>query len=162
MVIQAISGLPRTGHSIGDQTSKFLVDALVQGDGTMMVMVHGEFSEVEINYSRSFDRTFIIAPALDRSNSELAGFPIAILQDHLVVRRRIHSPPWVNNSEPNPTGGGVVIPGLNVPAPTAMSNMLPGVPPPSPAQPQSYPNLPDPQTLERFRIERKLNKMQQL
>ncbi|KAI8813711.1 hypothetical protein BJ742DRAFT_789285 [Cladochytrium replicatum] len=159
MVIQAISGLPRTRHPLGDQTSKFLVDALVQGDGTMMIMVHGEFNEVEINYSRSFDRTFIIAPALDGSNSQLAGFPVTILQDYLVVRRRIHSPPWVHSPEPNPIGGGVVAPALNVP--TGISNVLPGVPPPSPAAPpQAYPNLPDPQTLERFRVERQVNEMQ--
>lgn len=94
--------LPMTRHPIAEP-GKFVFDAW-QMEGllappapgappatAMFATVHGQFTELPINGVRSFDRTFILAPAPPGSAAAVAGWPCVIVSDMLTLR--VHSDP---------------------------------------------------------------------
>jgi len=69
-IVKAIESLPGTRHDITGPPEKFVLDAfpvpLGAGMG-LLVSVHGQFTEVGVDGVRSFDRTFVLAPAAEGS-----------------------------------------------------------------------------------------------
>jgi len=89
-VVQSIVGLPKTKHDIAGAPSAFCLDGWLTGT-TLFVTVHGQFTEgtsffsllpqpkpdtwglrsahptEPVNALRSFDRSFVLAPAADDS-----------------------------------------------------------------------------------------------
>jgi nuclear RNA export factor len=68
--VKAMSALPETRHDISGPTDKFVLDSFPVPLGNSMallVSLHGQFTEVEVDGVRSFDRTFVLAPAPDGS-----------------------------------------------------------------------------------------------
>lgn len=91
-VVQSILGLPKTKHDISGAPSEFCLDSWLTGS-TLFVTVHGRFTEgtsfslefphleglehvggsrsayptEPVNALRSFDRSFVLAPATDDS-----------------------------------------------------------------------------------------------
>lgn len=56
------------------------------------------------NASRSFDRTFLIAPAAPGSRSANAGSPYTILNDQVVLRSHSSRPGWIAEPEQSSHG----------------------------------------------------------
>ena len=117
-IVTKLISLPGTRHDIATQ-EKFVVDAWpVRGvlpapedaSTVLFITVHGEFEEGKLlliravvvltcpiepsRGIRSFDRSFILAPAEDGSRAKLAGWPVVILSDQLVVRAYSSHEAW--------------------------------------------------------------------
>ncbi|KAJ7650754.1 hypothetical protein FB45DRAFT_997566 [Roridomyces roridus] len=84
-IVQAIIKLPLTKHDILGASEKFCVDAFLAGVG-LLVVVHGEFVEAPSQGVRSFDRTFILAPAPEGSRAKQNGWDVVILSDQWTIR----------------------------------------------------------------------------
>ncbi|KAL1727844.1 hypothetical protein EV714DRAFT_253365 [Schizophyllum commune] len=88
-IMETLCKLPGTRHDMASTSEKFCIDAFPVKHGTsmaLMLVVHGEFTEVGPEGIRSFDRTFLLAPAADGSRAKAAGWDVAILNDQLMVR----------------------------------------------------------------------------
>jgi len=101
-IVAKLTSMPRTRHDIG-AAEKFVVDAWpVQGvlpapgdaSTVLFITVHGQFEEEPSHGIRSFDRSFILAPAADGSKAKLAGWPVIILSDQLVIRAYSSHEAW--------------------------------------------------------------------
>ncbi|KAF8588268.1 NTF2-like protein [Ramaria rubella] len=101
-ITKKLTSLPGTRHDISAQ-EKFVVDAWpVQGvlpapgdAGTVLfITVHGQFEEQPSHGVRSFDRSFILAPAADDSRAKMTGWPVVILSDQLVIRAYSSHEAW--------------------------------------------------------------------
>ncbi|KAH6909208.1 hypothetical protein BKA70DRAFT_1477020 [Coprinopsis sp. MPI-PUGE-AT-0042] len=87
--VSVIQTLPGTRHDISGPPEKFCLDAfpvpIGQGMG-LLVTVHGQFTEVGIEGVRSFDRSFVLAPALEGSAARANGWDVMVLSDQWTVR----------------------------------------------------------------------------
>lgn len=105
-IIKFFRRLPRTRHPTTDP-SKFVFDAWTipssrpqlagAGEDPLVdyfINVHGEFTEVTSGGVRSFDRTFLVAPAAPGSPAALAGWPCTILSDELCLRQYSGTESW--------------------------------------------------------------------
>ncbi|KAH9945270.1 NTF2-like protein [Epithele typhae] len=88
-IIRTFSIMPSTRHDVAGSAEKFCVDAfpVQQGEQTnLLVTVHGQFAELPSQGLRSFDRSFVLAIAPERSRAKQCGWDVMILSDQLVVR----------------------------------------------------------------------------
>ncbi|KAF9790387.1 hypothetical protein BJ322DRAFT_1036097 [Thelephora terrestris] len=92
-VIQSVLGLPQTKHDIAGSPSAFCLDGWLAGS-TLFVTVHGQFTEEPVSALRSFDRSFVLAPAADDSRAKMKGWAVEILSDQLTVRGYSSSDAW--------------------------------------------------------------------
>jgi nuclear RNA export factor len=95
--VQAMVALPGTVHDVSGAPDRFCVDAwpVVQGDTTtLFVTVHGQFNEVPSKGVRSFDRSFVLAPAPVGSPAKAAGWDVLILSDQLCIRAYSSHEAW--------------------------------------------------------------------
>lgn len=92
-VIQSILGLPKTKHDITGAPSAFCLDGWLAGS-TLFVTVHGQFTEEPVSALRSFDRSFVLAPAADDSRAKMKGWAVEVLSDQLTVRGYSSSDAW--------------------------------------------------------------------
>lgn len=92
-VVESILGLPKTRHDIAGAPSSFCLDGWLAGS-TLFVTVHGQFTEEPVNALRSFDRSFILAPAAADSRAKMKGWAVEILSDQLTVRGYSSSDAW--------------------------------------------------------------------
>jgi len=92
-VVRSIVGLPNTKHDITGAPSAFCLDGWLTGS-TLFVTVHGQFTEEPVNALRSFDRSFVLAPAADDSRAKVKGWAVEILSDQLTVRAYSSSDAW--------------------------------------------------------------------
>ncbi|KAI8839818.1 hypothetical protein BJ741DRAFT_598756 [Chytriomyces cf. hyalinus JEL632] len=107
--------LPQTKHPINASFEKamFVVDAFQQqiGDASVLVVtINGELDEVAMGKSRSFTRTFILAPAAEGSKANLAGWKLCVVNDMLVIRSWAAERPWTDKPSVGamPTSGPLV------------------------------------------------------
>jgi len=87
--VSALADLPGTKHDIGGPPEKFSIDSfpVVHGQGMgLLLTVHGQFTEVGTEGIRSFDRSFILAPAPDGSRAKVNGWEVVILSDQWTIR----------------------------------------------------------------------------
>ncbi|KZV95386.1 NTF2-like protein [Exidia glandulosa HHB12029] len=96
---EVLAAMPATRHDLG-KPSDFVVDACTvmgapaPGGVLLMISVHGQFTEVEVEGVRSFDRSFVLAPSTEGSPAQQAGWPVVILSDQLVVRHFSSPDAW--------------------------------------------------------------------
>ncbi|KAI8878239.1 hypothetical protein K501DRAFT_326125, partial [Backusella circina FSU 941] len=89
-IIKRLVGLPPSQHDISN-ANNFMTDAW-QTPGNqaysafLYLVVHGEFIDMSTGTPLSFDRTFIVAPAVPGSSAHSAGWVYVILSDSLIVR----------------------------------------------------------------------------
>ncbi|KAF9574510.1 nuclear mRNA export, poly(A)+RNA binding protein [Mortierella alpina] len=101
IVYQGLMQLPETRHDLSEN-SKVCVDAWETGGllptVCIYISVHGEFEEVrrgaQESARKSFDRTFIIAPAPPGSVASVNGYPCLIISDQLTLRGYNGSSGW--------------------------------------------------------------------
>ncbi|KAG9324433.1 hypothetical protein KVV02_004453 [Mortierella alpina] len=101
IVYQGLMQLPETRHDLSEN-SKVCVDAWETGGllptVCIYISVHGEFEEVrrgvQESVRKSFDRTFIIAPAPQGSVAAVNGYPCLIISDQLTLRGYNGSAGW--------------------------------------------------------------------
>ncbi|KAJ7183222.1 hypothetical protein C8R46DRAFT_1066309 [Mycena filopes] len=84
-IVQALVKLPLTKHDILGAPANFCVDAFLAGVG-LLVIVHGQFIEAPSQGIRSFDRTFMLAPAPEGSRAKMNGWDVVILSDQWTIR----------------------------------------------------------------------------
>lgn len=95
--MKSMANLPKTVHDVAGAPEKFCVDAWPVGQGESMnlfISVHGQFIEYPAQGIRSFDRSFILAPALEGSRAKQNGWDVVILSDQLVVRAYSSHEAW--------------------------------------------------------------------
>jgi len=90
---EGLARIPGTKHDLS-QPNHFVVDASAIDSGVLMVTVHGQFTEVETQGVRSFDRTFVLAPAAFGSPAQQHGWPVQIVSDLWVIRGYSHPDVW--------------------------------------------------------------------
>ncbi|KAL4064487.1 hypothetical protein J3A83DRAFT_4360985 [Scleroderma citrinum] len=96
-VIRAMTALPKTRHEISNSPEKFCIDAWPVGQGDNMklfISLHGQFNEEPSQGIRSFDRTFVLAPAPPGSRAKLNGWDVMILSDQWTVRAYSSHEAW--------------------------------------------------------------------
>ncbi|KAF8946396.1 nuclear mRNA export, poly(A)+RNA binding protein [Haplosporangium gracile] len=130
IILEALMKLPNTIHDLSDD-SKICVDAwqtggLFPAETCIFASVHGEYEEYRPGPGpnparKSFDRTFILAPAPVDSIAAQNGWKCVIVSDQMMVRD-------YNGHESWNSGSGVnIAPGLRVvnhqaPSPTALNH----------------------------------------
>lgn len=132
--------LPETKHDI-TEASKFCIDAWQTGGllpaVCIYVSMHGAFEEVHHGRQgvpKSFDRTFIIAPAPPNSAAAMNGWRVIIISDQLIVRAYNGSDAWKPAGELNvpPSIIAAVTNAAAISAPAPMQNPqvigLPAIP----------------------------------
>ncbi|KAL4259591.1 NXF family protein [Pleurotus pulmonarius] len=95
--VKSMIALPGTKHDIGGPPEKFCVDSfpVPHGDSIgLLLVVHGEFIEVGVDGIRSFDRSFILAPAPEGSAAKTHGWDVVILSDQWIVRHYSTCDAW--------------------------------------------------------------------
>ncbi|TFK46129.1 NTF2-like protein [Heliocybe sulcata] len=95
--VRAMCALPGSRHDVAGSPEKFCVDAWPVGEGAGMSLftsVHGQFTEQPVGGERSFDRSFILAPAPEGSRAKLNGWDVMIMSDQLVVRSYSSPEAW--------------------------------------------------------------------
>ncbi|KAA1467548.1 NTF2-like protein [Dentipellis sp. KUC8613] len=95
--IKAMISLPKTQHDITGPSEKFCIDAWPVQQPDRMVLflsLHGQFTEEPAGGVRSFDRSFILAPAAPESRAKANGWDVEILSDQLVVRAYSSHESW--------------------------------------------------------------------
>ncbi|CAD6571634.1 MAG: nuclear mRNA export, poly(A)+RNA binding protein [Cyphobasidiales sp. Tagirdzhanova-0007] len=113
-----ISRLPKTSHPMTD-SAKFVVDSWQQhGTGEvfpdlLVIIVHGEFAEHPSMASRSFDRTFILAPSPPGSAGANMGWPCVIISDLLVLRNWTNPVVW-RVEVPSPQQSVAIVPDITL------------------------------------------------
>ncbi|KAJ2926056.1 hypothetical protein H1R20_g11039, partial [Candolleomyces eurysporus] len=97
--VKAVQSLPGTRHDIGGPPEKFCLEAFPVPLGAnagmgLLVALHGQFTELPADGVRSFDRTFLLAPAPDGSRAKLNGWDVVILSDQLTIRAYSSPEAW--------------------------------------------------------------------
>ncbi|KAJ6468355.1 hypothetical protein C8R45DRAFT_1018431 [Mycena sanguinolenta] len=92
-IVQVLVKLPLTKHDILSAPEHFCVDSFLAGVG-LLVIVHGQFIEAPSQGVRSFDRTFMLAPAPEGSRAKLNGWDVVILSDQWTVRGYSRPEAW--------------------------------------------------------------------
>lgn len=149
-IVAFLQRLPKTTHPLHD-ASKFVVDAWVlpnvdvhaftaaneQPDALLYITVHGEFAEAPSQGLRSFDRTFVVAPAAPTSEAAQNGWPCTIVSDMLTIRHYSKPTAWQPDTlpvgpvdaaqapAPPPPASGAPAPGAPAPAPPLLSALPP-------------------------------------
>ncbi|KAF9093360.1 nuclear mRNA export, poly(A)+RNA binding protein [Mortierella sp. AD031] len=106
IVKQGIMPLPKTKHHL-DDASKICVDAWQTGGLLpaicIYILVHGEYEEPNSTRGvvKSFDRSFIIAPAPPNSQASLHGWKCIIISDQLTIRHYNGFKAWQPEPHPN-------------------------------------------------------------
>ncbi|KAK5667458.1 nuclear mRNA export, poly(A)+RNA binding protein, variant 2 [Batrachochytrium dendrobatidis] len=153
-IIHALGQIPGTLHPLGDppERKKFLVEAIngVAPATYIHITVHGEFKDLTASALLSFDRTFIIVPAIPGSRSAMASLPFTITNDSWAIRRYSSNYAWSDTVDTTITASS-----LQPTHSTPISNPAPVLPAVSP-----WPQLPDEQTLLQYRIRDNLNEQQ--
>ncbi|EJD37702.1 NTF2-like protein [Auricularia subglabra TFB-10046 SS5] len=96
---EALAKIPATRHDL-TKGGTFVADATTidgapcPGGVLLKISVHGQFTEVSCEGVRSFDRTFILAPATPGTPAHAAGWPVVILSDQLVIRALSSCEAW--------------------------------------------------------------------
>ncbi|KAI9457196.1 NTF2-like protein [Russula earlei] len=88
-VLSAMASLPRTKHDIVGSAEKFCIDAWPvthEDRTTLFLSIHGQLVEEPVGGVRSFDRSFVLVPALEGSRAKSNGWDVEILSDQLVIR----------------------------------------------------------------------------
>ncbi|KAF9967744.1 nuclear mRNA export, poly(A)+RNA binding protein [Mortierella alpina] len=138
IVYQGLMQLPETRHDLSEN-SKVCVDAWETGGllptVCIYLSVHGEFEEVrrgmQESVRKSFDRTFIIAPAPPGSVAAANGYPCLIISDQLTLRGYNGSTGWKPDLSVNVTpslaaaAAGVATALKSVPIANAASHVFP-------------------------------------
>jgi nuclear RNA export factor len=96
-ILGSLTKLPSTVHDVAGAPEKFCVDAWPCGAGdtmTLFVNVHGQFKELPSEGVRSFDRSFILAPAAADTPARAAGWDVVILSDQLCIRAYSSHEAW--------------------------------------------------------------------
>ncbi|KAF9292633.1 RNA polymerase II transcription factor B subunit 4 [Mortierella alpina] len=139
IVYQGLMQLPETRHDLSEN-SKVCVDAWETGGllptVCIYISVHGEFEEVrrgvQDSVRKSFDRTFIIAPAPQDSVAAVNGYPCIIISDQLTLRGYNGSTGWKPDLNVNVTpslaaaAAGVATALKSVPIATTASQIFTG------------------------------------
>ncbi|KIJ52465.1 hypothetical protein M422DRAFT_43325 [Sphaerobolus stellatus SS14] len=140
-IVKKMTSLPGSRHDITAQ-DKFVVDAWpiqgvlpVPGDAStvLFITVHGQFEEEPSRGVRSFDRSFILAPAEPGSRAQQAGWQVVILSDQLVIRAYSSHEAWmsgpirmppVEGTQPGSQPGPAPAPSQGIPGPVAINPQL--------------------------------------
>ncbi|EIW83907.1 NTF2-like protein [Coniophora puteana RWD-64-598 SS2] len=116
-IIRTLSDLPKTKHEVTGAPEKFCVDAWPVGQGEhlkLFISVHGQFAEDPSQGIRSFDRSFVLAPAVPGSryvlsvvefksnyllpnginSAKLNGWDVVILSDQWIIRNYSSHEAW--------------------------------------------------------------------
>ncbi|KAF9425368.1 nuclear mRNA export, poly(A)+RNA binding protein [Podila epigama] len=101
IVKDGLMSFPETKHDLSD-ASKFCIDAWQTGNllpaVCIYIMVHGEYQQAASRgrpgYTKSFDRSFIIAPAPPSSVAAQRGWKCLIISDQLTVRQHNGHEAW--------------------------------------------------------------------
>ncbi|THH21303.1 hypothetical protein EW146_g226 [Bondarzewia mesenterica] len=128
-VVKAITSLPRMRHEVASSPEKFCIDAwpVTQGEKTTLFLsVHGQFTEEPVGGIRSFDRSFILAPATPESRARLNGWDVEILSDQLVVRGYSSHEAWKPGAMLVQAAAAPSIPSI----PEAQASLLNSIPEP--------------------------------
>ncbi|GBE87787.1 mRNA export factor mex67 [Sparassis crispa] len=124
-IIKTIADLPTTKHDLVGAPDKFCIDAwpVPHGDSIhLFVSLHGQFVEEPAAGVRSFDRSFILAPAPEGSRAKQNGWDVVILSDQLNVRA--YSSPEAWRPGPMRVQAGDPLPGL-IPEAQAQLQQIP-------------------------------------
>ncbi|KAJ2336956.1 nuclear mRNA export, poly(A)+RNA binding protein [Coemansia sp. RSA 2681] len=117
-IIQTIAHLPATQHPVQD-AQRFSFDAWqVEVSGAhgvshtvAIVVIHGEFVEVQSQNVISFDRVFALAPAQPGSAAAAIGSPCVIVNDQLTLRRYNGFHSWLSMpADPPVASSGALAP----------------------------------------------------
>lgn len=96
--VKAMTALPGTEHDVVGAPEKFCIDAwpVSTADGSMnlFLTIHGQFTELPSRGIRSFDRSFILTPAVEGSRAKQNGWDVMVLSDQLCVRAYSHHEAW--------------------------------------------------------------------
>lgn len=112
-IVAFLQRLPVTMHPLHD-ASKFVVDAWLlpnvdvkahtsateRPDALLYINVHGEFCEAPSQGLRSFDRMFVVAPAMPNTPAQQHGWPCLIVSDMLTLRHYSRETAFAPNSLP--------------------------------------------------------------
>lgn len=98
-ICSLLTDLPTTSHPIrSDPALKlFMVDAFQQNSelgALLYINIHGQMT-VNNSGKKSFDRTFVLAPAAPGSRAMAKGYPVCIVNDMLVIRHFEAEPAWL-------------------------------------------------------------------
>jgi nuclear RNA export factor len=99
-IINTFNQLPATKHPLEEPPEKrrFVFDTYQQGSGPtvyLYVYLHGEFALAgNPNSKRSFDRTFVLVPAVPGSRASMAGLPVTIINDSMTIRTYSNNYAW--------------------------------------------------------------------
>ncbi|EGC32745.1 hypothetical protein DICPUDRAFT_155279 [Dictyostelium purpureum] len=80
---------PKTQHAL---SSSIIDSFLAPGTQLLTVIIHGHFLEPTFNIKRSFDRTFVLAPAPPGSDAAKGGWEAIVLNEQLNVRPYLRLP----------------------------------------------------------------------
>ncbi|KAJ7236261.1 hypothetical protein B0H12DRAFT_1140498 [Mycena haematopus] len=94
-IVQALVKLPLTKHDILSAPENFCVDSFLAGVGLLLI-VHGQFIEAPSQGIRSFDRTFMLAPAPEGSRAKMNGWDVVILSDQWTIRGYSRPEAWAS------------------------------------------------------------------
>ncbi|KAI8602660.1 hypothetical protein EDD21DRAFT_371221 [Dissophora ornata] len=137
IIHQGLMKLPETKHDLSD-ASKFCIDAWQTGQllpaVCIYINIHGEFEEVHHGSQgvlKSFDRSFIVAPAPPNSSAALNGWKCLIISDQLNVRGYNGSEAWKPDLGLNVQQGSLLA--LN----GAVSQLAPAAAPSTPQVPMA-------------------------
>ncbi|KAG0335187.1 nuclear mRNA export, poly(A)+RNA binding protein [Podila humilis] len=144
IVREGLIPLPKTTHDLSDP-SKFCIDAWQTGGllpaVCIYIMVHGEFAQGRSpngrEYTKSFDRSFIIAPAPPTSSAAQHGWKCLIISDQLIVRQHSGHDAWKPEPELSTTVASAATSAFNAASggTTASTNQAAPVSAATPQQP---------------------------
>ena len=173
-ILSAFTQLPATRHPRSDSgENRLIIDSwmatLPAGDNSEQVVfltIHGDFIEgvlslfrcpgvfpsdpsdsifpVNLNLSKSFDRTFIIAPAAPGSAAANAGWGYTIVNDQMHVRIWSQNRAWSHAEEQDAAAVEQVQPAPVVGQPAAQMIVVPGQTPEQALQLQAQNGLVSP------------------
>lgn len=135
-VVKAISSLPQTIHDVAAAPEKFCVDAwpITQDEKTILFLsVHGQFIEAPAGGIRSFDRSFVLAPASPGSRAQVNGWGVEILSDQLVIRNYSSHEAWKPGPllvQANPSTSSLSAPAPQITIAPAVQEALSAIPEP--------------------------------
>ncbi|KAG8912510.1 nuclear mRNA export, poly(A)+RNA binding protein [Tulasnella sp. 417] len=97
-IIKALERVPQTKHDIANGGNTFLAESWIVSSvlslDTLLVTVHGQFTELPAQGQRSFDRTFILAPAGPDSKARQNGWEVVIVSEQLHIRNYSSHEAW--------------------------------------------------------------------
>ncbi|KAF9026032.1 NTF2-like protein [Hymenopellis radicata] len=95
--VRSLLQLPATDHALSGSAENFCVDTMAVPHGAnvgLLVIIHGQFKELPSEGLRSFDRSFVLAPATEGSRARANGWDVVILSDHWTIRNYSSPESW--------------------------------------------------------------------